>query len=62
MHRMIANFKPENINHWIMPLINGNNYSLMKSMATDKEKVSEINNKFSLGFLTIDNFQFSLAA
>ncbi len=47
-HRMIGSCKPENINHWIRPLINGNNYSLMKSRASSGKKTSEINNRLAL--------------
>jgi hypothetical protein len=47
-HRIIESRKPVNINHWIRPLINGNNYSLMKSRAADREKMADIDDKLSL--------------
>jgi hypothetical protein len=47
-HKMIEAHKPENINHWIKPLINGNNYSLLKSRASESNKTSEIDQKLFL--------------
>lgn len=46
--RMIAELKPKNINSWIRPLINGNNYSYMKNRCGRKEKMEEIERRVEL--------------
>jgi len=47
-NRMIESYRPKNLNRWIKPLINGNNYSVMKKRVADNKKIAEIDQKLSL--------------
>jgi hypothetical protein len=47
-NRMIESLRPKNINRWIEPIINGNNYSLLKSRTSNRDKMEEIDNKLEL--------------
>lgn len=46
--KIIAEYRPKNINKWISTTINGNNYSGLKSRAKNKIMISEIDEKLSL--------------
>lgn len=46
--KIIKEYKPKNFNNWIKPVINGNNYSHMKNIRDNEDKITIIDNKLSL--------------
>jgi hypothetical protein len=48
VNRMIESRRPLNINRWIEPLINGNNFSKMKTRPRNRKILADIDNKLAM--------------